>query len=100
MPGLSSIAPPNETLSEQCPQIDLNAAHTRAVARYATNWEAESLRGFSDRQLTKFRDNPKEASKFIRIGNSPSTSDDPARLAAWSQVCRVILNLHETITRY
>ena len=25
---------------------------------------------------------------------------EPAELAAWTQVCRVVLNLHETITRY
>jgi hypothetical protein len=25
---------------------------------------------------------------------------DRAELAAWTEVCRVILNLHETITRY
>ncbi|WP_144059951.1 DUF1553 domain-containing protein [Rhodopirellula sallentina] len=78
----------------------LDVAFIRALARNANTAESESLRGLFERQLTYFRDNPKEASKFIRIGNSPSTSDDPARLAAWSQVCRVILNLHETITRY
>ena len=27
-------------------------------------------------------------------------SADEVELAAWTQVCRVILNLHETITRY
>ena len=25
---------------------------------------------------------------------------DPVELASWTSVCRVVLNLHETITRY
>ena len=37
----------------------------------------------------------------IRIGNSNEAgSTKQTELAAWTQVCRVILNLHETITRY
>ena len=33
-------------------------------------------------------------------GQSPIPADiDPAELAAWTSVARVLLNLHETITR-
>ena len=35
-----------------------------------------------------------------RVGDAPAPADvDPAELAAWTSVARVILNLHETITR-
>ena len=30
----------------------------------------------------------------------PANGSDADELAAWTQVCRIILNLHETITRY
>ena len=32
-------------------------------------------------------------------GQRPTSQLDPAELAAWTSVARVILNLHETITR-
>ena len=41
------------------------------------------------------------AAKLIAVGESPPPeSIDIAELAAWTSVARVILNLHETITRY
>ncbi len=40
------------------------------------------------------------ARKLIATGARPVPTDlDPAELAAWTSVARVILNLHETITR-
>ncbi|EMI45165.1 planctomycete cytochrome C domain protein [Rhodopirellula sp. SWK7] len=78
----------------------LDAAFVRAIARNATPEEADSLRDLLDRQLIYFNEHPGDAAKFLRIGNTTSNSSDLPRIAAWSQVCRVILNLHETITRY
>ena len=47
--------------------------------------------------------NAEEAVRLLKTGlysqRKPS-SENPVERAAWSQVCRVILNLHETITRY
>jgi hypothetical protein len=43
------------------------------------------------------------ASELLRNGERPAPADldrDPAELAAWTSVARVVLNLHETITRY
>jgi len=38
---------------------------------------------------------------LLRVGNSTAPTRLPAgELAAWTTVCRVVLNLHETITRY
>ena len=51
--------------------------------------------------IQKQRDNPEDARKLLRVGNAPVPSDAPEpELAAWANVCRVVLNLHETITRY
>jgi hypothetical protein len=45
---------------------------------------------------------PEDAKKLVRVGAAPApdTGTDPVELAAWTTVCRVVLNLHETITRY
>jgi hypothetical protein len=46
-------------------------------------------------------DNPDEAKKLIHTGIAPLNAKvDAVELATWSSVCRVILNLHEVITRY
>ncbi|XAL98343.1 PSD1 and planctomycete cytochrome C domain-containing protein [Phycisphaeraceae bacterium D3-23] len=44
--------------------------------------------------------NPAEAGKLLGVGIAPrDTSLDAAEHAAWAEVARAILNLHETITR-
>ncbi|MDB5299200.1 MAG: Planctomycete cytochrome [Phycisphaerales bacterium] len=41
-----------------------------------------------------------DAQKLLGVGDAPAPKDaDAAELAAWTSVVRVILNLHETITR-
>ena len=42
---------------------------------------------------------PDEAKQLLSVGQRPASQLDPAELAAWTSVARVILNLHETITR-
>ena len=41
------------------------------------------------------------AAKLLSVGIAPAPGPDadPVELAAWTNTCRVILNLHETITR-
>ena len=49
----------------------------------------------------RFRPTPATADKLIRVGYAPVCEKcDRAELAAWTSLCRVILNLQETITRY
>jgi hypothetical protein len=56
---------------------------------------------FLEEQRAHYREQPEESVKLAKIGLAePAPSIDRAELAAWTQVCRVILNLHETITRY
>jgi hypothetical protein len=78
----------------------LDAAFELALARIAKPREQEALRSLYERQSEYFQSNPEEANKFVRVGNSDSDKLDSVNVAAWSQVMRVILNLHETITRY
>ncbi len=72
-----------------------------ALAREAKPGELESLAKFLTTQREFYKTKPADATAFLKTGLSdPGTGQDPAELAAWAQVCRVILNLHETITRY
>ena len=76
-------------------------AITLALTREAKAGEVESLTAFLTTQREFYKTKPDDAKAFLKIGLSdPGSGQDPAELAAWAQLCRVILNLHETITRY
>ncbi|TWT84814.1 Planctomycete cytochrome C [Planctomycetes bacterium CA13] len=80
----------------------VKVAFKRAVARTPSGLEIDSLRDLFDSQLAYYRDHPDAAKAFMNVGNSENLipAENAATVAAMGQVCRVILNLHETITRY
>jgi hypothetical protein len=79
----------------------LDWAYERALARDAKPIEAQSLLKFLTAQREHFQTDNQEAAKLIKVGNSEAPKYANEReLAAWTQVCRVILNLNETITCY
>jgi hypothetical protein len=52
------------------------------------------------RELTLYKQNAKAADALLAVGFAPVPAGlDRAELAAWTSVARVLLNLHETITR-
>jgi hypothetical protein len=72
-----------------------------ALSREPRKGEVESLDQLLEKQRGLYQKTPDDARKLISIGLSGSAvQDNPVELAAWTQVCRAILNLHETITRY
>ncbi|TWU60569.1 Planctomycete cytochrome C [Rubripirellula tenax] len=83
-------ANPNGSFDER---IDL--AFHFALSRSPRSEEAAGLKTLYESQLEYFRDHPDDSSGFT-VDEDP----DAAERAALGQVCRVILNLHETITRY
>jgi hypothetical protein len=90
-------------LLTSCPddssRIDL--AYRRALARPALEKERRSLLELLAKVRATYRSSPDDAHKLLTIGIAPAPAGvDPSELAAWTQVCRVVLNLHETITRY
>ncbi|HLJ54800.1 MAG TPA: PSD1 and planctomycete cytochrome C domain-containing protein [Chthonomonadaceae bacterium] len=81
------------------PRIDL--AYRIALCRAPTQKESRSLLEFLRAMREAYRQRPDDAAKLLTIGVSPAdTATDKIEQAAWTSVCRVILNLHETITRY
>jgi hypothetical protein len=59
------------------------------------------LTAFLATQRNIYRAHPKDARELVHTGLAPVPAGlDETELAAWTHVCRVVLNLHETITRY
>jgi hypothetical protein len=76
-------------------------AWRQALARDPRPDEMKTVRALLDRHLAEYRRDPQAAGALLKVGFAPAPKDaDSAELAAWTQVGRVILNLHETITRY
>ena len=78
----------------------LGVLYQRALARWPKDAEKRSLLTFLGKMRESFRARPEDAKKLLAIGNAPQEPGDPAERAAWTQVCRAVLNLHEVITRY
>jgi hypothetical protein len=79
----------------------LDRGFRRALDRPARENEKKSLLDFLAVQREHYQEHPEETEKLLHIGLAPMPQGKPsAELAAWTQVCRVILNLHETITLY
>ena len=82
------------------PEDRLNRAWQLALQRDPRPAEAETVRKLLDKHLTDYRANPAAARALISTGVAPPPEGlDAAELAAWTHVARVLLNLHETITR-
>ncbi len=79
----------------------LDDAFQRLLARPATDRERASLQSFFEGQLAYYQGNPAEAKKLVAVGyHHAPASQDPVRLAAWTSVARVLINLNETIVLY
>jgi hypothetical protein len=82
------------------PEDRLNRAWQLALQRDPRPSEAETVRRLLDKHLTDYRADPAAARALISTGVAPTPEGlDAAELAAWTHVARVLLNLHETITR-
>ena len=78
----------------------LTFAFRRAVSRDITAAEAQVLENLLQKHLDEYRADSAAAAELLSIGAKPAaTGIDPVELAAWTNVARTILNLHETITR-
>lgn len=79
----------------------LSWAYRNAVSRHPSAEVEATLSDLYDQHLQHYQANRDDAKKLISHGLMPIDDTlDAAELAAWTSVARVILNLHETITRY
>jgi hypothetical protein len=71
-----------------------------ALGRPAEAAELQLLRALVEQHVQRYQKDAKAATDLLRVGERPAAQDIPAvELAAWTSVTRVVLNLHETITR-
>lgn len=79
----------------------IETAFRLAVSRRPNDTERLGLTQLYQRQFQHFQTNTADARMLLETGaNAPPGEMETAKLAAFAQVCRVILNLHETITRF
>jgi hypothetical protein len=75
-------------------------AWRRVLARAPRADELQAIQSLLEKQLAEYRSDPAAAQALLKIGQSPvPPKANPSELAAWTNIARVILNLHETITR-
>lgn len=79
----------------------IEEAIQQVLARPATEAEQRLLANHLQTQRQLFEGEPQAAERLLQVGISPSASSPPAvELAAWTVVCRTLLNMHEHITVY
>ena len=77
-----------------------NRAWQLALQRDPRPDEVKTIRDLLATHLEIYRANPDAARALLRPALSPLPAGlDPAEVAAWTHVARVLLNLHETVTR-
>ena len=72
----------------------------RALQRDPTDSEHETIATLLRERRAAYREDPRAAEQLLKVGNAPiPDGSDLPEIAAWTHVTRVLLNLHETITR-
>jgi hypothetical protein len=75
-------------------------AWRQALSRPPSAEEIRALEALLLKQLGEYKADPAAAEALLQVGlKNPAAGFDKAELAAWTNVARIILNLHETITR-
>jgi hypothetical protein len=81
----------------------LDWVYKLVLARSPQPAERDALLKFLADRRDYYKGHADTAKQRIRVGNAPVPPEkdlDPAEHAAWAELCRVVLNLHEAITRY
>jgi hypothetical protein len=75
-------------------------AWRQVLQRAPEETEMKIILPLIESRLTSYREEPGAADALLGVGFSKiPTGVDRAELAAWTHVARILLNLHETITR-
>ncbi|MBL9179216.1 MAG: DUF1553 domain-containing protein [Verrucomicrobiaceae bacterium] len=75
-------------------------AFQQALQRQPTAEEAKTLSSLFTKHLTDYQKDPAAAEVLLKTGATPVGANlNQPELAAWTHVARVLMNIHETITR-
>jgi hypothetical protein len=76
-------------------------AFRKAMSRDPQEAEIELLQTLYEQQSQRYRESPEDAQALLQVGQAEhDAEEDPAELAAWTQVARAILNAYETTSRF
>lgn len=78
----------------------IEAAYRQVLLRAPKPAESERLLSLLAKLRDHYSKNEADANSFLKVGIATPTAVPPAELAAWTNVMRVVLNLHEVLTRY
>jgi hypothetical protein len=82
------------------PEQRLDYGYNLLLARPATPQEKQILLAVLSEKESAFRNDPKAASDFLNVGESPRRPDlDPRQLAAFATVASLMLNLDGTVDK-
>jgi hypothetical protein len=70
-----------------------------ALQRDPSTAEAAEIEALHEKLLSEFKANPGAAKSLLAIGQSPPGTHDSINHAAWTATARIVLNLHEFLTR-
>jgi hypothetical protein len=75
-------------------------AWRQALQRPPRPDELATIRALLKKEQVEYQADSKSGSELLQVGEAPVQENlNDAELAAWTNVARVVLNLHETITR-
>lgn len=79
----------------------LEVLYDIVLSRAPREEENSMLMELLGKQREHFSAKPEAAAKLAAAGTAPPVSNNlnPVEVAAWTSLCRVVLNLHETVTR-
>jgi cytochrome c553 len=75
-------------------------AWQQVLQRDPSDEERKAISNMLEKRLAAYRNDANATNELLEVGQAPVCAGlDKAKLAAWTHVARVLLNLHETITR-
>ena len=78
----------------------IHFAYRQALCRQARPEELQVLASLYRKHVQQYKEDPSAAAALLSIGDQRVPADiDRVELAAWTSVARIVLNLHETVTR-
>lgn len=78
----------------------IGAAFTQVTGRKPQQHELELLEKALQKELARYKGDDDAAQKLLLIGDAPPSGLPAPRHAAWTNLCQLLLNLSETVTRY
>jgi len=86
-------------LTESSGDHRIDQLYKRVLQRPPSPTEKMEIQTLLDQLSRQYQDAPKAATALLKAGQYPTAKLNQIEYAAWTGVCRVVLNLHEFLTR-